>query len=85
MNIKLFYKTQREIAHVLNQIVDQYWENNLNEKELISYISSIYRNNTGKVKKGSNYTSILQQICGKRRLEVINKILEMNKETNKEK
>jgi uncharacterized protein (TIGR04540 family) len=78
LNIKLFYKTQREIADVLNKIIDQYWGNNLNEDELINYVSSIYINNPGKVKKENQYTSILQQVCGKRRLEFIDRILDMN-------
>lgn len=83
MNIKLFYKTQREIADVLNKIIDQYWSNNLNEDELISYINSIYTNNPRKFKKESKYTAILKQVCGKRRLEVIDKILGMKQAIEK--
>lgn len=83
MNIKLFYKTQREIADVLNKVIDQYWENNLSEEELINYINSIYSNNPEKIKKKNKYTSILQQVCGKRRLLVIDRILEMKQIINK--
>ncbi|ERI95249.1 hypothetical protein HMPREF1982_00390 [Clostridiales bacterium oral taxon 876 str. F0540] len=83
MNIKLFYKTQREIANVLNKIIDQYWENSLSEEELINYINLIYSNNSDKIRKEEKYTSILQQVCGKRRLMVIDRILEIKQITYK--
>jgi uncharacterized protein (TIGR04540 family) len=82
LNIKSFYKTQRELADVLNQLIDKYWGNDVNEDELLQHINSLYINNPGKMKKGEQYTSILQQICGKRRLEVINRILNMTDNAN---
>ena len=36
MEIKLFYKTQRELATVLNGIVDGYWANLISEEDLIN-------------------------------------------------
>lgn len=82
MNIKSFYKTQRELAYVLNQLIDKYWGNDVGENELIQHINSLYINNPGKMKKGEQYTSILHQICGKRRLEVIDRILNMKDNAN---
>ena len=79
MEIKLFYKTQRELANILNKIVDEYWNNNINQDELIQHIQTLFVNNPGKIKKGDQFTTILQQVCGKRRLEVINRVLIMNK------
>ena len=79
MNIKLFYKTQRELAEVINQVIDRYWGNDVNENELIQHIKNLYINNPSKIMKGEQYTSILQQICGKRRLEVVDRILNMMK------
>lgn len=83
MNIKLFYKTQREIADVLNKTIDQYWDNSLSEDELIRYINTIYANNPEKIKKEDKYTAILQQVCGKRRLAVVDRIIEMKHIINK--
>lgn len=77
--MKLFYKTQRELATVLNDIVDSYWANLIKEEDLISKISGIYRNNPKKIWKENYFTKILQQQCGKRRLEVIEKVLHMNR------
>lgn len=79
MEVKLFYKTQRELADILNQIVDEYWNNNIKEDELIQHIQTLVINNPGKIKKGEQFTKIIQQVCGKRRLEVINRILDMKK------
>lgn len=77
MDIKLFYKTQRELACILNQVVDGYWSNDINEDKLIQHIQTLVINNPGKIKKGDQFTTIIQQVCGKRRLEVINRILNM--------
>ncbi|WPC42813.1 TIGR04540 family protein [Clostridium sp. JS66] len=79
MEIKLFYKKQRELAGILNQIVDEYWDNNIKEDELIQHIQTLFVNNPRKIKKGEQFTTIIQQVCGKRRLEVINRILDMKK------
>lgn len=79
MEIKLFYKTQRELANIINKIVDEYWNNNIKEDELIQHIQTLVINNPGKIKKGEQFTKIIQQVCGKRRLEVINRILDMKK------
>ncbi|WP_079914134.1 TIGR04540 family protein [Paenibacillus sp. 32352] len=78
MEIKLFYKTQRDLASALNGIVDAYWENVLNEEDLIKNVLEIYTNNTKKILKHNEFTTILKQQCGKRRLEVIERILHMN-------
>ncbi len=78
MEIKLFYKTQRELAAVLNSIVDAYWENDLSEEDLIKNVLEVYTNNTKKILKHNEFTTILKQQCGKRRLEVIGRILHMN-------
>ncbi|UZW12857.1 TIGR04540 family protein [Clostridium pasteurianum] len=79
LEIKLFYRTQREMANVINKIVDEYWNNNIKEDELIQHIQTLFINNPRKIKKGDQFTTIIQQVCGKRRLEIINRILNMKK------
>ena len=54
LEVKLFYKTQREIADVMNKIVDEYWDNNIKEDELIQHIQTLVINNPGKIKKEIN-------------------------------
>lgn len=78
MEIKSYYKTQREIAEVLNYLVDSYWKDRIDEKYLTDKILSLHVNNPGKFIKNNNFTSILKQQCGKRRLEVVERILNSN-------
>lgn len=78
MEIKLFYKTQREIADVINTLVDGYWEHKLEEEIFIESVITIYKNNSRKILKDNVFTTILKQKCGKRRLEIISSILEEN-------
>lgn len=78
MHIKLFYKTQRELAQSINSLIDSYWDDQLGEDVLIKSISDIYSNNENKVLKNGNFTTVLKQQCGKRRLEVVERVLHMN-------
>lgn len=78
MEVKLFYKTQRDLAVALNGIVDAYWENGLDENELITKVNELFINNKSKVLKENEFTTVLRQQCGKRRLEVVERILTLN-------
>lgn len=75
LQVKLFYKTQRDLAVSLNGIVDAYWKNELDEGTLIKSVRDVYINNPNKILKAGEFTTVLKQQCGKRRLEVIEKIL----------
>lgn len=78
MEIKRFYKTQREIAEVINRLIDSYWNDEISEDFLIEKINSLYLNNSAKIKKNNDFTTIIKQQCGKRRLEVVTKIIKTN-------
>lgn len=78
MSVKLFYKTQRELALVLNSIVDGYWQDEVDEEALFKNVHDIYSNNPDKVLKNGDFTTVLRQQCGKRRLVVVARILQMN-------
>lgn len=75
MDIKLFQKTQRDLATTVNSIIDEYWKDKISEREMIDLIHKLYSNNETKLVKEGKYTTVLQQQCGKRRLEVVSKIL----------
>lgn len=77
LELKLFYKTQRELATALNEIVDAYWDNTVSEDSLMQSVSNMYINNPNKIIKQEQFTTILKQQCGKRRLEVIERVLSM--------
>jgi len=78
MKIKLFYKTQRDLAASINRIIDEYWEDAIDESEMIELIQRLYATNTSKFYKNGEYTTVLRQQCGKRRLEVVDQVINQN-------
>ena len=74
----MFYKTQREIAEVINEVIDGYWEDEISENDMIEKVILLYENNSSKIIKNEDFTTILKQQCGKRRLEVVEKLINMN-------
>lgn len=77
MELKLFYRTQRDLAVDLNKLVDSYWQEEIKENELIDGIKNLYENNYEKLLKDNQFTKVVQQQCGKRRLAVVEKVLEI--------
>lgn len=77
MEIKIFQKTQRDLAATLINVIDTYWEGGVTEKEMIEMIKKLYTNNTSKFIKKGEFTTVLLQQCGKRRLEVVSKVLNL--------
>ncbi|WP_349237166.1 TIGR04540 family protein [Bacillus sp. REN3] len=76
MEVRLFYRTQRDLATALNQLVDAYWQEEIKEDKLIDGIKSMYEHNQEKLIKNNEFTKVVQQQSGKRRLAVVGKILE---------
>ena len=76
--MKKFYRTQREVAAVVNEMIDNYWADKLTDKELEDYITMIYENNLDKIIKNNEYTTIIKQQCGKNRLAVVSKITKID-------
>lgn len=75
--MKLFYRTQRELAIAVNDLIDSYWKEQIDEQQLIQSIKNIHQNNPGKLLKGNQFTTTVQQQSGKRRLQVVERILEI--------
>ncbi|MEK5442550.1 TIGR04540 family protein [Fredinandcohnia sp. FSL W7-1320] len=76
MEIKLFQKTQRDLAASINNVIDRYWEDEIDESKMIELIQKLYAINKSKFIKEGKYTTILRQQCGKRRLEVIDQVID---------
>ena len=72
MEVKKFYRTQREVAAVINEIVDEYWIDNLTDEKLDLQIKNII-----------SYPQIMQEMGKKAEgisiKEVENKIYEQVK------
>jgi uncharacterized protein (TIGR04540 family) len=75
VEVKKFYRTQREVAAVINEIVDDYWVDKLSDEELEENVTMVYENNKDKIIKNNEYTTIIKQQCGKNRLAVVSKII----------
>ncbi|WP_431810631.1 TIGR04540 family protein [Lysinibacillus capsici] len=82
MELKRFYRTQRELAVALNQLIDSYWADQLKEDELDTYVKKLYENNNDKLLKNNEYTKVVIQQCGKRRLAIVSKILDISRENS---
>jgi uncharacterized protein (TIGR04540 family) len=54
MELKIFYRPQRNLAVVLNKLVDSYWKEEIKENELIGAIKNLYENNQEKLIKTIN-------------------------------
>ncbi|WP_235879558.1 TIGR04540 family protein [Robertmurraya siralis] len=76
LELRLFYRTQRDLAIALNQLVDAYWQEEIKEDELIEGVKVMYEYNREKLIKNNEFTKVIQQQSGKRRLALIGKILE---------
>jgi uncharacterized protein (TIGR04540 family) len=77
VEIKMFYRTQREMAVAINQLVDAYWQDEIKEQGLIQGVKNIYDNNQDKLIKNNQFTKVVQQQCGKRRLAIIERVLKI--------
>lgn len=75
-NIKTFFKNQKEAAQAINFIIDSYWDDKIDEKNMIELLQGIMRNNDSLIFKENEFVTLLRQKCGKRRLEVVLKIKE---------
>jgi uncharacterized protein (TIGR04540 family) len=75
MKIKLFQKTQRDLAASINIVIDKYWEDEIEESKMTELIQKLYAINKSRFRKDGEYTTILRQQCGKRRLEVVDQVI----------
>lgn len=73
--VNTFCKNQKEVSTLINKVIDQYWNSEIDEGQMIKLIKTIVFNNDQLIFKGNNYTSAIRQICGKRRLEIVSKII----------
>lgn len=71
-----YFKSQRDLAEALKKHIDDYWVMKISEHELIRYINQVCENNKEKIIKGNHITAVVKQRLGKKRLELIIKIME---------
>ena len=72
-----YFKSQKDLAVALIQLIDNYWNYKLEEENLINQVNEITSKNKEKLIVNGDYTSVLKQRLGKRRVELLNKILNL--------
>ncbi|MGL4803489.1 TIGR04540 family protein [Paraclostridium dentum] len=75
-NIRLFYKNQAELGHALKDYIDEYFENKINQEDFESKILLIIDSNKDKLFKDLEFAKKPKQILGKKRFEVLDKVLQ---------
>lgn len=70
-----YFKNQKDLAKAMIILIDQYWNNILSEKVFIEQINEITIKNIEKVYSKGKYTSNIAQRLGKRRIQLLDKIL----------
>ena len=75
MEVKRFYKNQTEISTAINKVIDSYLNDKIDEESMVKNIKIIYENNYSKIIKNGDYAKVLKQRCGKRRVEIVSKVI----------
>lgn len=75
-----YFKSQRDLSEALIKSIDDYWSMKIAEKDLINYLEKVYENNTNKVVNDNGVTSVVRQRLGKKRLELLIKVLGLEEE-----
>lgn len=73
--MRTYFRSQLDLALTLRDIIDKYWEMEIQEDEFIYYIKQVEENNKEKLYKDGEYTGIVKQKLGIKRLELIDKVL----------
>ncbi len=70
-----YFKNQNDIAEALKGVIDMYWAMEVNEDEFIAYLRQVAQNNEELLYKNGDYTTVVKQKLGVKRLGLLNKIL----------
>jgi uncharacterized protein (TIGR04540 family) len=71
-----YFKTQLDLIKALIDLIDDYWNLKINEKDFIRDIKQICKNNEELLFKEGDYVSSVKQRLGVKRLTLLDKILE---------
>lgn len=70
-----YFKTQLDIAIALKVLIDKYWDKNLIERDFIEDVKTLIEANRELIFRNKEYTSIIKQRLGIKRLALLDKIL----------
>ncbi len=70
-----YFKNQSDLAETLKTVIDKYWDMEVDENEFIEYLKQVAKNNQELLYKNDDYTTVVKQKLGIKRLGLLNKIL----------
>ncbi len=73
-----YFKNQNDIAEALKDVIDKYWAMEVVEEEFIQYLKDVAKNNQELLYKDNDYTTVVKQKLGIKRLGLLTKILNNN-------
>lgn len=73
--MSIYYRNQSLAAKGINGIIDKYWKNEKTEEEMINEIKDLVSKNYSLVYKGNDYSAVIKQRVGKKRMRVMNQVL----------
>lgn len=73
-----YFKNQIDVAETLKNVIDKYWAMEFDELEFIGYLRKVVQNNEELLYKDEDYTTVMKQKLGIKRLGLLTKILEDN-------
>lgn len=75
-----YFKSQKDLATKLIEVIDSYWSQQISESDFIDYLKTVYKNNTDKfIASDGELTSVIKQRLGKKRTKLIIQILNNTK------
>ena len=75
----VYYKNQTELAEAIKNIIDDYWNLDIEQDIMIETLRDIAKNNKEILYKEEDYVAIVRQRLGVKRLRVLDSILEREK------
>lgn len=77
---KTFYKNQKDISKKLILLIDSYWNGDMRENDFVNYTNILVNNNQDIVFKENNYGAVVKQRLGKKRICLLDKVLNIRNE-----
>ena len=66
-----FFKSQKELAQALIEVIDAYWAKSLMEEDMMNKIDELVQKNREKIFTNGDYASVIKQRLGKKRLALV--------------
>jgi len=69
------FKSQKDLAYALIEVIDKYWGFQLEDEELVNQLKDLCDKNQNLLFKENQYTTMIRQRLGAKRLNLLTYIL----------